>query len=310
MAKATNPEYITPAGVKVQAPPHLNKPKSQYKVFNFVNGLIFILVCLIIIVPIWKVLIDSLDLTTGYGLKILPTKFGLDGYASIFSNQSLLRPLWVSIYTTVAGTFLGLLLSTMGAYVLMLHFGLVPDEDKNRFESQLVSLLEQNGNRLDTGFLATPYLLPALTEMGRKDLAASLLFQTKMPSWLYEVEQGATAIWESWDAVQPGEEPAVTSYDHYAFGCADAWVFEQVAGIRMIKPGFKEITVCPEPGLFPLTECERTFMSEYGEIAVHWDQNTLNLTIPCGVTAQVVWKGINRTVGSGTYTFGRGENEQ
>ena len=198
----------------------------------------------------------------------------------------------------------------MGAYVLMLHFGLVPDEDKNRFESQLVSLLEQNGNRLDTGFLATPYLLPALTEMGRKDLAASLLFQTKMPSWLYEVEQGATAIWESWDAVQPGEEPAVTSYDHYAFGCADAWVFEQVAGIRMIKPGFKEITVCPEPGLFPLTECERTFMSEYGEIAVHWDQNTLNLTIPCGVTAQVVWKGINRTVGSGTYTFGRGENEQ
>ena len=66
-------EYITPAGVKVAPPPHLNKPKSQFTVFNLINGLIFVLVCLIILVPIWKVLIDSLDLTTGYGLKLLPS---------------------------------------------------------------------------------------------------------------------------------------------------------------------------------------------------------------------------------------------
>ena len=118
---ATNAEvkYTTPAGLEVSPPPHLNKPKSQYTPFHFVNGLIFILVCLIILVPIWKVLIDSLDLTTGYGMKLLPSKFGLDGYMSIFSNQSLLQPLWVSVYTTVAGTFIGLLLSTLGAYVLI-----------------------------------------------------------------------------------------------------------------------------------------------------------------------------------------------
>ncbi len=119
MATNTEVKYTTPAGLEVAPPPHLNKPKSQYTIFHFVNGLIFILVCLIILVPIWKVLIDSLDLTTGYGMKLLPSKFGLDGYMSIFSNQSLLQPLWVSIYTTVAGTFIGLLLSTLGAYVLI-----------------------------------------------------------------------------------------------------------------------------------------------------------------------------------------------
>ena len=118
MAKP-NAEYITPAGLKVQGPPHLNKPRSQYTAFHFVNGFIFIIVCLIIIVPIWKVLVDSLDLTTGYGMKILPTQFGLAGYQTVFSNPSLLRPLWVSVYTTVTGTFLGLALSTMGAYVLI-----------------------------------------------------------------------------------------------------------------------------------------------------------------------------------------------
>jgi putative aldouronate transport system permease protein len=117
MAKQAELKYITPAGVEVPPPPHLNKAKSQYTVFHFINGFAFILVCLIILVPIWKVLIDSLDLTSGYGMKLLPTKFGLDGYISIFTNKSLLQPLWVSIYTTVAGTFIGLLLSTMGAYV-------------------------------------------------------------------------------------------------------------------------------------------------------------------------------------------------
>jgi len=119
MAKYENAKFITPAGVEVPPPPHMNKPRSQYTVFHFINAFIFVLVCLLILIPIWKVLIDSLDLTTGYGMKLLPTKFGLDGYASIFTNQSLLQPLWVSIYTTVAGTFIGLLLSTMGAYVLI-----------------------------------------------------------------------------------------------------------------------------------------------------------------------------------------------
>ena len=119
MANTENVKFIPPAGVEVPPPPHINKPKSQYTVFNFVNGFIFILVCLIILVPLWKVLIDSLDLTSGYGMKLLPSKFGLDGYLSIFTNKSLLQPLWVSIYTTVVGTFIGLLLSTMGAYVLI-----------------------------------------------------------------------------------------------------------------------------------------------------------------------------------------------
>ena len=119
MANKENAKFITPAGIEVPPPPHINKPKSKYTAFNFVNGFIFILVCLIILIPLWKVLIDSLDLTSGYGMKLLPSKFGLDGYLSIFTNKSLLQPLWVSVYTTVAGTFIGLLLSTMGAYVLI-----------------------------------------------------------------------------------------------------------------------------------------------------------------------------------------------
>ncbi len=99
--------------------PPVKKGKKTFSVFPFVNGLFFLLFCLFILVPLWKVLVDSLDLTTGYGMKLWPENFGLAGYQSVFSNPTLLRPLMISVVTTVAGTFLGLFLSTVGAYVLI-----------------------------------------------------------------------------------------------------------------------------------------------------------------------------------------------
>ena len=99
--------------------PTVKKPRSNWSVFAVVNGLIFVIVCLMIIVPLWKVLIDSLDLTTGYGMKLLPDNFGWAGYKTVLSNPTLLNPLMVSAVTTISGTLLGLLLSTLGAYVLI-----------------------------------------------------------------------------------------------------------------------------------------------------------------------------------------------
>ena len=73
--------------------PPVKKGKKNFSVFPFVNGLFFLLFCLFILVPLWKVLVDSLDLTTGYGMKLWPENFGLAGYQSVFSNPTLLRPL-------------------------------------------------------------------------------------------------------------------------------------------------------------------------------------------------------------------------
>ena len=95
------------------------KTKSKWSVFRVVNGLIFIILALIIIVPMWKILVDSFDLKTAYGMKLWPEKFGLDGYKSVFSNPTLYQPLLISFLTTISGTALALVISTMGAYVLI-----------------------------------------------------------------------------------------------------------------------------------------------------------------------------------------------
>ena len=197
----------------------------------------------------------------------------------------------------------------MGAYVLMIAFDLVPDNCKERFAQRLISILESHNGCLDTGFLATPFLLDAFVKIGRRDLAIKLLWQTRMPSWLYEVEQGATSIWESWDAILPDGEPSVTSYDHYAFGCVDAWIFENIAGIRALEPGFRRVEIAPDPDGLPLEYCRRSFQCEYGVIRVFWDQHFLRVSIPCGVSAVIRWKGILHDVGSGEYTFEESHQE-
>ena len=42
----------------------MKKSGKKIAVFSIVNGIIFILLCLIILVPIWKILVDSLELKT------------------------------------------------------------------------------------------------------------------------------------------------------------------------------------------------------------------------------------------------------
>lgn len=61
-----------------------------------------------------------------------------------------------------------------GAYVLMLVFGLVPDAWVDKFGTKLAEIIHANGDRLDTGFLPTPYLLDALCIGGQRELAYTL----------------------------------------------------------------------------------------------------------------------------------------
>ena len=95
------------------------KDRPKIRLFNVINGILFILISIIMLIPIYKVLVDSFDLSSAYGMRLWPKQFGLAGYASVLSYPTLYLPLLISVGTTLVGTFLGLALSTLGAYVLI-----------------------------------------------------------------------------------------------------------------------------------------------------------------------------------------------
>lgn len=116
---------------------------------------------------------------------------------------------------------------------------MVPSSVRAQTATRLVQLIHERGDRLDTGFLSTPYLLDVLCDEGYAGLARTLLWQSEMPSWLYEVDRGATTFWETWDAISPDGEIRPMSLNHYAPGSVDDWLYRRVAGIRSTSPGYR-----------------------------------------------------------------------
>jgi len=91
------------------------------RIFDVVNSVVFILIALSMMVPILKVLSDSFDSATTYGINLLPKQFSAVAYTRIFRTRPLLNPLKISAFTTTMGTLLGLAISAIGAYVLTQH---------------------------------------------------------------------------------------------------------------------------------------------------------------------------------------------
>lgn len=174
-------------------------------------------------------------------------------------------------------------------YVRALAFDLLEPDERPAAVSRLVALIEEAGDHLGTGFLSTPMLLSTLVDGGRADVAWRLLLQTSSPSWLYQVERGATTTWETWEGYRP-DGRAVSSHNHYAFGTVAQFLTERVAGLAPAEPGYRVIDVRPLIG-GGLTSARASVQTPYGPASTSWrlhgDDVELQVTVPPGATAQV-----------------------
>ena len=139
--------------------------------------------------------------------------------------------------------------NTQTAHALALYFGLC-GEYKDATAKNLVKLITDNGNRLTSGFVGTPYLLHALSQNGHTEIAYNLLFQEEFPSWLYAVNRGATTVWEHWDGIKEDGgfwRSDMNSFNHYAYGAVADWMYGAVCGINIDEnaPGFENVIIKP-----------------------------------------------------------------
>ncbi len=172
-------------------------------------------------------------------------------WADAVSNGNLKLQDFGDIPSEVFNT--NLFTPTQTAYVVALHFDLLPDELRPQAAAELVADIQRRGSHLSTGFVGAPYLPHVLSENGRLDTAYSLLYQQTWPSWLYPVTQGATTVWERWDGwtEESGfQDPGMNSFNHYAYGSVGAWLYSTVAGIEIdpARPGYKHAVLRPRPG--------------------------------------------------------------
>ena len=170
------------------------------------------------------------------------------------------------------------------SYVLALQVGLLPDALVQAAGDKLAANVAQHQNHLTTGFVGTQWLLPALTQAGRPDLAYAVLEQTTQPSWGYELAHGATTIWETWDMVAPdGSFPhGPFSLNHCALGSCGEWLYRTVGGLAPERPGYKSFVVRPTPG-GGVNRATVTYESVYGTITILWQVQGQNVVLDVGV---------------------------
>ena len=92
--------------------------KFKFSLFDFINYLVFIIIAVFILMPMWKVLCDSFNAVGVYQFQLFPNRPTVDGYRTIIETKALYTPLVNSVITTITGTLLGLMLCTLGGYVL------------------------------------------------------------------------------------------------------------------------------------------------------------------------------------------------
>lgn len=139
---------------------------------------------------------------------------------------------------------------TVTAQVLALHFDIVPKQHRERLAADLNKNVIKHRYHVITGFLGTPYLLFALADNGYFETARRVLMNHSYPGWFYEVDMGATTMWERWNSLLPDGTPnpdGMNSYNHYAYGAVQEFIYRRVAGIEMTDVGFKRVRVQPHP---------------------------------------------------------------
>ncbi len=190
-----------------------NAPRALFHIFNMI---FFVLLSLVILVPMYKVLVDSLDIAGSYGLQLLPTEPSLAAYKMIITQQNLRHPLLISFYTTVFGTMFGLLLCTLGAYVLIQYD--MPGRTTLSYFLLFTMIFE--GGMVPTflvmkqyGLLNTLWAVILPMSMNVYNLILMRNFFEGIPRSLYESADldGCTPMGIFWRIVLPLSKPALAS---------------------------------------------------------------------------------------------------
>lgn len=96
--------------------------RKEYRgrtIFIILNTIFFIFIMACMLIPVLKVLSDSFDKNVSYGMNLFPKEFTLEGYKYIFKSRDLYLPFLISIQNTLLGTFVGLAIACIGAYILI-----------------------------------------------------------------------------------------------------------------------------------------------------------------------------------------------
>ncbi len=193
----------------------LEKGRRGRTVFIICNTLFLSLLMLIMVIPLWKVIVDSLD-PTSVGVRLWPKQISFYAYQTILTKKTLYQPFLVSVYTTVAATVLGLLLTTLAAYVILQK----EMPGRRLLVAYILFTMLFNGGMIPTylniknlGLMNNLMVVIIPAGLSTYNIVLMRSFFESIPSTLYEAAEldGCTPLGIFWRVVLPLSKPALAS---------------------------------------------------------------------------------------------------
>ena len=202
-------------------------------------------------------------------------------------------------------------IDTQTGYIVSLYSGIY--KDKEKVIEGLRSRLYRDCYKLKGGFVGAPIMCRVMAENGLEEEAFYFLLQNGYPGWMHCIELGATTIWERWNSVLDNgmlSGTMMNSLNHYSFGSVVEYLYRDVAGLKVLEPGFKKVLITPLMNQ-KLKYMKMSYDSVYGTYRVEWEIKKDGMVhvlveVPFSCTAVIglpFYDGDVTEVGAGVHTY-------
>jgi alpha-L-rhamnosidase len=195
-------------------------------------------------------------------------------------------------------------IKTTTGCAIAIEFAIAPLAVRAKIANSMAALVHANGGKASFGLLGVPRVLPALSRNGEWDAAFALLLNRECPGWMFQVHQGASTVWERWDAIKvdgtiydephywKGEDVGMLSFNHYHLGSIGDWIVENIGGLALEEssPGYQVVNFAPHPHR-EVSSCSTRLDTPFGLARVDWETNvkqfSCEIEIPVGSTGVI-----------------------
>ncbi|MFI5060060.1 MAG: family 78 glycoside hydrolase catalytic domain [Actinomycetales bacterium] len=182
---------------------------------------------------------------------------------------------------------------SQGSSAVALVAGLADPRDVAGLRSGLRASVHDRGNRLSSGYSATASVVRALADADGGVALLAAARQREQPGVGAMLVDGPGTFWETWWIDH--ENVGVASLDHIGLAAPfAAWVWRDVAGLRILEPGFRRFALDPRL-LAAVSDAEFSRDTARGRITASWRMAAgvyrADFTVPVGSVAEVTCPG-------------------
>lgn len=194
--------------------------------------------------------------------------------------DKMLNQILISFRKNCIDDNLEILGKTQTGQAMALYYGAFEEKEKEKAIKHLITYIKESNDHFNVGVLGARVLFRVLSKYGYSDLAYKLITNPTFPSYSWQLQFGATSLWESFYNMDKDFNMysnmtfEVLSMNHHFWGDISAYFIEYIVGIK-INPSIGDYhNILIEPHIIKdLKYAEGSHIMPFGTIYVRWENN-------------------------------------